>query len=147
LETGLNRKDLTWRIKWKGEEGTRLNTLDKVKLDGQMMDTDTIVDKLMVDGDVGEEAIWKLARGWSPSTRHKFGVTEETASEAAEILDALRFNHDIAKAVKSNNARVPVKLWDGAVCRHPPTIEQQQALTILCGFALQLYRLKLWRDA
>ena len=112
-----------------------------------MMDTDTIVDELMVDGDAAEEAIRKLARGWSPSTRHKFGVTEETASEAAEILDALRFNHDIAKAVKSDDARVPVELWDGAVCRHPPTIEQQQALSILCGFALRLYRLKLWRDA
>ncbi len=147
LETGLNRKDLTWRIKWKGEEGTRLNTLDKVKLDGQMMDIDTIVDELMVDGDVAEEAIRKLARGWSPSTRHKFGVTEETTSEAAEILDALRFNHDIAKAVKSNDAKVPVELWDGAVCRHPPTIKQQQALSILCGLALRLYRLKLWRDA
>jgi hypothetical protein len=90
----------------------------------------------MVDGNVAEEAIRKLARGWSPSTRHKFGVTEETASEAAEILDALRFNHDIAKAVKSDDARVPVELWDGAVCRHPPTIEQQQALSILRGFAL-----------
>jgi hypothetical protein len=78
---------LTWRIKWKGEEeGTRLNTLDEVILDRQMMDTNTIVDELMVDGDAAEEAIRKLARGWSPSTRHKFGVTEETASEAQRRL-------------------------------------------------------------
>jgi hypothetical protein len=68
LETGPNREDLTWRIKWKGEEGTRLNTLDELILDGQMMDTNTIVDELMVDGNAAEEAIWKLARGPSPST-------------------------------------------------------------------------------
>ncbi len=62
-------------------------------------------------------------------------------------MDALRFNHDIAKAVNSDDAGVPVELWDGAVCRHPPTIKQQQALSILRGLALRLYRLKLWRDA
>ncbi len=62
-------------------------------------------------------------------------------------MDALRFNHDIAKAVKSDDVRVPVELWDGAVCRHPPTIEQQQALSILRGFALRLYQLKFWWDA
>ncbi len=101
---------------------------------------------MAVDRVVTEASIKKLARGWSPTTRHKFGITEETA-EATEILSDLRLNHDIAKAVKSDDVRVPVELWDGAVCRHAPTVKQQQALSIIREFALRLYRQKLWRDA
>jgi hypothetical protein len=54
-----------------------------------------------------------------------------------EVLSKLKEKHDIAKAVKADNARVPVELWDEAVCRGPPMNEQQCALQIICEFMLQ----------
>jgi hypothetical protein len=62
------------------------------------------------------------------------------------ILNKLKDKHHIAKAVKADDAKVPVELWDKAVCRHPPTVEQQRVLLILRGFMLQLYCLQLWQD-
>ncbi len=55
------------------------------------------------------------------------------------ILNKLKDRHDIAKAVKADDAKVPVELWDKAVCRQPPTVEQLRALLILRGFMLRLY--------
>jgi hypothetical protein len=110
-----------------------------VQLNKQWEDCDAIVDEVMaVNRVVTEASIRKLAQGWSPTTQHKFGITEET-EEATEILSDLQLNHNVAKAVKSDNARVPVELWDGAVCRHTPTVKQQQALSIIREFALRLY--------
>jgi hypothetical protein len=56
-----------------------------------------------------------------------------------KILNELKDKHNIAKAVKIDDAKVPVELWDKAVCRQPPTVKQQQALLILRGFMLRLY--------
>ncbi len=150
LETESSKEEVIRRINWKGE-GTKLNTADEVRLDGQMVDSEAGLDETMVDSGASEDTIRKLARSWSPTTRYEFGIKEETSSqtggiETAEILEDFRVKHDIAKAVKADDAKVPVELLDEAVCRHPPTIEQQQALSILRGFALRLYRLKLWQD-
>jgi hypothetical protein len=38
-----------------------------------------------------------------------------------EFFAKLKQEHDLAKAVKSDNAEVPVDLWDQAVCRAPPS--------------------------
>jgi hypothetical protein len=151
LEKESSKEEVIRRINWKGE-GTKLNTADEIRLDGQMVDSKAGLDETMVDSGASEDTIRKLARSWSTTTRYEFGIKVETSSRTggikmAEILEDLRVKHDIAKAVKADNAKVSVKLWDEAVCRHPPTIEQQQALSILCGFTLHLYRLKLWRDA
>ncbi len=151
LEMESSKEEVIRRINWKGE-GTKLNTADEVRLDGQMVDSKAGLDETMVDSGVSEDTIRKLARSWSPTTRYEFGIKEETSSqtggiETAEILEDLRVKHDIAKAVKADDEKVPVELWDKAVCRHPPTIKQQEALSILHGFALHLYHLKLWRNA
>jgi len=54
---------------------------------------------------------------------------------------------DLAKAVKSDDAEVPVDLWDQAVCRAPPSEVEKKALTSLRDFVLLRYRRRLWLDA
>jgi hypothetical protein len=39
----------------------------------------------------------------------------------------------MAKAVESDNAEVPVELWDQAVCKGPPSSDEKAALTTLGG--------------
>ncbi len=36
------------------------------------------------------------------------------------LLDKVKKEHDLAKAVKADDAQVPVYLWDKAVCRKEP---------------------------
>ncbi len=38
-----------------------------------------------------------------------------------ELFAKLKQEHDLAKAVKLDDAEVPVDLWDQAVCRAPPS--------------------------
>jgi hypothetical protein len=45
------------------------------------------------------------------------------------ILDKVRVEHDMAKAVKANDAQVPVYLWDKAVCGREPTDRESKALS------------------
>jgi hypothetical protein len=93
--------------------------------------------------DEKEEAIKQMARMWLAtthyglgvqeeiSTRHNFKVQEEISSSDhykrkamatilalsnQEIFTELKDKHDIAKAVKADGAKVPVELWDKAMC-------------------------------
>jgi hypothetical protein len=54
----------------------------------------------------------------STSSESKGTVTPEQ-----EILNFLKKEHDLAKAVKSDDASVPEHLWDFAVCLGEPSAE------------------------
>jgi hypothetical protein len=47
------------------------------------------------------------------------------------LFAKLKQEHDLAKAVKSDNAEVPRDLWDQAVCRAPPSVIKKKALTTI----------------
>ena len=64
-----------------------------------------------------------------------------------ELFAKLKQEHDLAKAVKSDDAEVPVDLWDQAVCRSPPSEVEKKALTVMRDFMLAQYRRRLWLDA
>jgi hypothetical protein len=84
----------------------------------------------------------------SDQVEHKgLEIEHIVAPGSHKILNELKDKHDIAKAVKADNAKVPMELWDKAMRRQPPTVEQQRALLILRGFMLRLYCLQLWQDA
>ena len=53
-----------------------------------------------------------------------------------ELFAKLKQENDLAKAVKSDNAEVPVDLWDQAVCRAPPSEVEKKALTVVRDFML-----------
>ncbi len=63
------------------------------------------------------------------------------------LLDKLKEEHDMAKAVKSDDARVPVHLWDKGMVGHEPTDDQKEALSMIRIFCLRVYRRRLWHDA
>ena len=64
-----------------------------------------------------------------------------------ELFAKLKQEHDLAKAVKSDDAEVPVDLWDQAVCISPPSEVEKKALTVMRDFMLAQYRRRLWLDA
>ena len=56
-----------------------------------------------------------------------------------EMFKAIKRAHDLAKAVKLDNAEVPKHLWDISVCRRPPSLEQTIALSTLRIFMMRVY--------
>ena len=65
---------------------------------------------------------------------------EMVLNQDQELFKAIKKAHDLAKAVKSDDAEVPKHLWDVAVCRGPPSLEQAKALSTLRVFMLRIYR-------
>ena len=58
----------------------------------------------------------------------------------------MKREHDLAKAVKSDDAEVPVHLWDSKVCRGPATLRQAASLQTLREAFLRVYSKRLRRD-
>jgi len=52
-------------------------------------------------------------------------LEEKELTQEQELLSAIKKAHDLAKAVKSDNAEVPKHLWDAAVCCGPPRTKQE----------------------
>jgi hypothetical protein len=71
---------------------------------------------------------------------------DKARSREQGILSALRKEHDLAKAIKSDNAAVPKHLWDIATCRGLPSTAQTKALTMLRMFMLRVYWEQLWQE-
>jgi len=76
------------------------------------------------------------------------GKEEKTEQVSADqtLFDTIKKEHDLAKAVKSDDAEIPKHLWDIAVCCGPPTLEQTKALTTIRVFMLRIYCKRLWRE-
>jgi len=62
--------------------------------------------------------------------------TDTPALPERVFFAKLKQEHDLAKAVKSDDAEVPVDLWDRAVCRAPPSEVEKKALTVVRDFML-----------
>jgi hypothetical protein len=73
-------------------------------------------------------------------------ASHSTEEQALALFDKLKEEHDIAKAVKSDNAKVPVHLWDEGVVGWEPTEQEKEALTMMRLFCLHVYRKGLLRD-
>lgn len=58
----------------------------------------------------------------------------------------IRAQHDLAKAVKADDAAVPVFLWDERIMRRTMSAVERTAITTLRQFALQVYRHRLLQD-
>ncbi len=63
------------------------------------------------------------------------------------LFTKLKQEHDLAKAVKSDDAEVNVELWDQAVCKGPPSDAERKALATIHGYMLRRYQRRLWLDA
>ena len=57
----------------------------------------------------------------------------------SNLFVMLKKEHNLAKAVKSDDAEVDVHSWDYRVCRSEPTGEQVKALNKLRKFGLRRY--------
>jgi hypothetical protein len=66
--------------------------------------------------------------------------------EDSTLFNRLKRETNLAKAVKSNNTKVPIHIWDAAGCRTDPMAIQKEALSRLQTFLLRVYRQPLWRE-
>jgi hypothetical protein len=74
-------------------------------------------------------------------------ASQSTEERVLTLFNKLKEEYDMAKAVRSNDARVPVHLWDEGVVGREPTEQEKEALTTMRLFCLRVYRNGLWRDA
>ncbi len=82
----------------------------------------------------------------TPAASHTEEVAEEVESVHKSRLDRIKREHNLAKAMKSNNAEVPIHIWDEAICRAKPPQELRRALEVLRAFLLRVYRRRLLKD-
>jgi hypothetical protein len=82
----------------------------------------------------------------TPAADHTDEVAEEVEPMHKTWLDRIKREHDLAKAVKSDDAEVPVHIWDEAICGVERPQECCRALAVLCTFMLQVYRRHLLKD-
>ena len=68
------------------------------------------------------------------------------SNDESNLFVKLKKEHNLAKAVKSDDAKVDVHSWDCRVCRSEPIGEQVKALNKLREFGLQRYQIGMWRD-
>jgi hypothetical protein len=123
----------------KDKDGITVNRKEEDLMDGdeserireQEKETTTV-------GDVSKGTMTDLGESKEEET--------EFSMEQRALLDTVKKEHDLAKAVKSDDAEVPKHLWDIAVCHGPPTLEQTKALSTLQIFMLRIYRKGLWRE-
>jgi hypothetical protein len=109
-----------------------------------------------------EEAILReTVRGWSNAMRYKFGIQQEASKVTValkttnarkaviptDLCHSIKQEHDMAKAMKANDAAVPVHLWDEAIFRGLPSPVEKKVLMTLQDYFLGKYQLHLWRDA
>ncbi len=71
-------------------------------------------------------------------------------ANASDVVDDIHIiikdQHDLEKAVKADDADVPVCLWDNRIMRREALAREGMAITTLRRFALAKYRLRLLRD-
>jgi hypothetical protein len=58
----------------------------------------------------------------------------------------LKQEHDLAKAVKSDNAEVPVHIWNNGICHRLLLEKERHAIKALQSFFLKIYRRWLVKD-
>jgi hypothetical protein len=78
----------------------------------------------------------------NPKRRHETSQPEA----APAILEKLKKEHYDAKAVKADDAEVPVHLWDQAVFGRAPTEMEAKALDTLRQFLMRVYCHRLWKE-
>jgi hypothetical protein len=74
------------------------------------------------------------------------GGSNPDFSEEESHLLKLKQEHDLAKAVKYDNAEVPVHIWNDAICCGPPSEKERHAIKALQSFFLKIYRGGLVKD-
>jgi hypothetical protein len=78
------------------------------------------------NGGIEEDRINETCNDNAVLSQEQAGLSQER-----ELFKAIKEAHDLAKAIKSDDAEVPKHLWDVAVCRGPPSLEQAKALSTL----------------
>jgi hypothetical protein len=62
-------------------------------------------------------------------------------------LEKVKREHGLAKAVKLDDAEVPVHFWDKEICRGEASEEMARALLKFRAFFIRIYRRRLLKDA
>jgi hypothetical protein len=61
-----------------------------------------------------------------------------------EWLERIKREHDLAKAMKLDDAEVPIHIWDEAIFQEEASDKMQESTRVLWMWCLQVYRSLLW---
>ena len=81
-----------------------------------------------------------------PSTARSQLPSISSYARAQMRLEGIKRDPALAKAVKSDDAEVPVHLWNKRICHGPFTAKQADALETIRSFFLQVYRRRVLKD-
>jgi len=165
VEADLKEREIVWRSGWRCRtpivrvEGTNYPERTRWKAEtGQLMAHNFTTPRpsepaheSITPRPAARELVTKLKQEHdTPSLPERvlFAKPTDTPSlPERDLFAKLKQEHNLAKAVKSDNAEVPVDLWDQAVCRAPPSEVEKKALTVVRDFMLAGYRRRFWLDA
>jgi hypothetical protein len=82
----------------------------------------------------------------TPTTSSIKQGSEEVKSKEKMWPVQIKREHDLAKAVKSDDTEVPLHKWDEAICGEPPSKKQQKVVQVMRKFMLHVYCQWLLRD-
>ena len=92
----------------------------------------------------GGEESWE--QPWRPESRERTIPREVGLRDRQEIMLKVQQQHELAKEVKSDDAEVPIHIWDAAVFKRQPSEEERQALNSIRQGMMGFYRRRLWRE-
>ena len=73
-------------------------------------------------------------------------VEDHSTAEDRARMVVIKTQHDLAKAVKADDAEVPVHLWNDRICRGEASLLEARALGVLRTWFMSIYRRRLCRD-
>ena len=88
----------------------------------------------------------KREQSGSTGTREQTGPRKVGLHDRGEIIRIVQQQHELAKAVKADDAEVPVHISDAVVFKHQPSEEERQALNIIRDGVMGFYRRRPWGE-
>jgi hypothetical protein len=92
----------------------------------------------------GGEESWE--QSGKPESWEQTIPREVELRDRQEIMLRVQQQHKLAKAVKLDDAEVPIHIWDAAVFKRQPSEEERQALNSIRQGMMGFYRQRLWRE-
>lgn len=126
-----------------------------VRVGGEAADksfvSDTVVESVLTTCDTDHQKGDDVGRGAVGALRYRTAVQDDEGDESRAAEDQARMivikaQHDLAKAVKADDAEVPVYLWNNRVCRGETSPAEARALDTLRTWCMRVYRRRLCRD-
>ena len=106
----------------------------------------TRLDSARIAGDADHQEFVVREAAATPAAAQECGEDISAAANDQARLVVIKAQHDFAKAVKADDAEVPVHLWNDRICKRESSEGETRALNVLRSWFMRIYRRRLCRD-